>query len=234
MNDKNRVFYFMGGTLLVALLIIGVMYLSGSRSNGTTTGSKKEVALSSDPTGEIKKAISEITPANVSGVTYTTILTKITAARNQNLINDALQESLQLQLDNQYKSAALTKIDNLVKGDPVNVAEINSVIGHLKSIGVNDPKFSAYQSGIAKMNYFTSTLPGKVSAFTSRSFANYDHNSYKALVNEIESLPGLDPIFRKKSAVVSVQSSSLKKMRDYNAKYAQYQMSLDNIDVNIN
>ena len=234
MNDKNRVFYFMGGTLLVALLIIGVMYLSGSRRNNGSNTSKQATVLSSDPTVDIKKAILDINSANASGEKYSTAVTMISAARNQNLINDALHESLQLQLDNQYKSAAITKIDRLIKSDPINIAEINTLISHMKSIGINDPKCASYQSQIAKMNYYTTSLPVKVNAFTSRSFANYNHEAYKALINEIETLPGLDPLFKKKNAVAAMQGSLIRKMRDYNAKYADYQMSLNNINVDLN
>lgn len=234
MNDKNRVYYFMGGTLLVALLIIGVMYMSGSNNSPSKTTKKPEVTLPSDPTADIHKAIADITTANVSGATYSTIVTKISAAHNQKIINDALRESLQLELDNKYKSTALAKINQLIKADPINVGAINEMITHLKSIGVNDPKFTQYQSGIAKMNYFTGNIPNKVAAFTGRSFSNYDHGAYKALVSEIETLPGLDPLFKNKSAVKAMQSSAISRMRAYNAKYAEYQMSLNNLDVNIN
>lgn len=234
MNDKNRVFYFMAATVVVALLIIGVMYISGSNNDGEQEGGTRKVTLSSDPTVDIKKATIDLTVANVSPDKYSTITQKITAAFNQKLINTALRSSLQLELDNKYKSASITKLDYLIKKDPVDVAAFNGIISHLKAIGVSDPKFANYQSGLAKMTYYTSSLPSKVSAFTGRSFANYNHDGYNALKNEIETLPGLDPLFKNKSAVVSMQKSLLTRLRDYNSKYVDYQMSLDGLDVTIN
>lgn len=234
MNDKNRVFYFMGATVFVALLIIGVMYISGD--SGRKGGVKKttQAELSSDPTVDIKKATLDLSAANVSPDKYSTITSKITAAFNQKLINTTLRESLQLELDIKYKSASTAKLDHLINADPVDINTFNGIISHLKAIGVNDPKFANYQSGLAKMTYYTTSLPSKVSAFTNRSFSNYNHNAYNALKNEVEVLPGLDPLFKKKSAVVSMQKSLLARLRDYNSKYGDYEMSLDGLDVNIN
>lgn len=234
MNDKNRVFYFMGGTVIVALLIIGLMYIFGGGEKTDEDKKTTQTELSSDPTVEIKKATLDISIANVSPDKYSTITTKTSAAYNQKLINTALRESLQLELDNKYKSTSIAKLDQLIKADPVDVSSFNGIISHLKAIGVNDPKFANYQSGLAKMTYYTTSLPSKVSAFTSRSFANYNHDSYNSLKNEVETLPGLDPLFKKKSAVVSMQKSLLTRLRDYNSKYVDYQMSLDGLEVNIN
>lgn len=234
MNDKNRVFYFMGGTVLIALLIIGVMYFSGGNGKNEKNEKTTQTELNSDPTVEIKKATLDLSGANVSPDKYSTIITKISAAFNQKLINTSLRESLQLELDNKYKSASIAKLDQLIKADPVDISTFNGIISHLKAIGVNDPIFANYQSGLAKMTYYTTSLPSKVSAFTSRSFASYNHNTYNTLKSEVEALPGLDPLFKKKSAVTSMQKSLLTRLRDYNSKYVDYQMSLDGLDVNIN
>lgn len=234
MNDKNRVFYFMGATVFIALLIIAVMYISANNNQEGEVNNTAKEGLSSDPTADIKKATADLSVANVSPDKYSTITTKISAANNQKLINNTLRESLQMQLDSKYKSTSIAKLDQLIKADPVDVSSINGIISHLKVIGVNDPKFAKYQSGLAKMTYYTTSLPSKVSAFTSRSFDDYNHNSYNALKNEIETLPGLEPLFKNKSTVVLMQRSLLKRLIDYNSKYGDYQMSLEDFDANIN
>ena len=234
MNNQNRIYYIIGGTLTAGLAIGLVLFImAGGVSFPPPKGGKAlndSVVINNgslEPHHLIEQKIDAISVNDVNPTQYSTLRTDITSAYNQKLFPESINQYLLNKLNETYKDAVITNLNREIRRNPVRESEMNILLSHLAIIGGAEREVADFKKVLAQLKYYTHTLPQKVNSFTGKSFTNYNSNTYLSLKNELETLPGIDARLKSNVAIKSAQSSSKEKLRKYYIAYVDYQMALD-------
>lgn len=232
MNDKNRMYYFMGGTLAVGVFVALFMLLT-QKKTGTNESNEKEIPPVSNK-AELEVKIYEINMNNVSPAQYNTLRTEIVSSLEAKTIVKPTQDYLLDDLERKYTDLTLQKINKYFAEDPLNEPAMQPLISHLQSLGKGLQEISNIRAKINEINYYTKVLPVEVNKFTSASFQYFDEGKYNALKTELQNLPTTKPSLKNRNSVQAVKSSSLIKLTNYYKKYVDYNMAMQDVQININ
>lgn len=230
MNDKNRIFYFMGGTLAVGLLVALIFFISGKK--GIPEVEPTVIILPKSNAAGLQEKINELNNENVTPAYYNTLRTEITSSLEQKIIVKAEKEYLLTNLEQHYTNLTLKKIKKLFAADPVNEAAMQPLIGHLQSLGKGQQEINTIKKGIAEISYYNQILPAEVSKFTASSFVNFNDGKYKALKAELENLPDRHSALQNRQSVKATKAESLAKLTKYYQNYVAYNMAMQNVGIN--
>ncbi|MFC6269442.1 hypothetical protein [Frigoriflavimonas asaccharolytica] len=227
MNDKNRIFYFMGGTIAVGIVVAIVVFLSGggAKSSGSQTGTEKSVSNNKD----LQAKVDALNIGNVSPAIYNSLRTEINSSLEQKTITQVWKTNLENELEQKYTNLTLQKINKYFAADPINENAMQPLIQHLKILGKGQNELKGIQAKINEINYYTKILPVEVHKFTSRSFDYFNKGKYTALSSELNDLPARNPSLKKRKSVQNVRSSSLAEIKKYYQEYVDYQMAIDSL-----
>ena len=221
MQDNKRTLYFMGGTVLAGLLLVGIMYIFNIMQK------PKEIGTGETPPPPsnhkvLQSKIDNLTIDTVNPMVYNSLRAEITTSRDQKMFTPVIATNLLTSLQEKYEELSFIKADRIFGKDPINEAELNPILSHLVSIGANINRINAYKIKIQQIKYYTVTLPAKVNQFTSMSFDDFNANSYNSLKSELENLPNLDKSLKNRNSIISARNNCLNRIKIYNSEYLDY------------
>ena len=221
MNDNKRTLYFMGGTVLAGLLLVGIMYIF----NYIQKIEEPEPGKITLPTSNhkvLQSKIDNLTIDTVNPMVYNSLRAEITTSRDQKMFPPVIATNLLTSLQEKYEELSFIKADRIIARDPINEDALNSILSHLSSIGANTNRINAYKTKIQQIKYYTVTLPAKVNQFTSMSFDDFNANNYNSLKSELENLPNLDNSLKNRTSIISARNNCLNRIKKYNSEYLDY------------
>ena len=221
MNDNKRTLYFMGGTVLAGLLLVGIMYIfniiqkpkEAERRVITPTTSNHKV---------LQNKIDNLTIDIISPIVYNSLRAEITTSRDQKMFTPVIANNLLTSLQDKYEELSFIKADRIIARDPINEDALNSILSHLSSIGANSNRINLYKKKLKQIKYYTVILPNKVNQFTSLSFDDFNAYNYNSLKSELENLPNLDNSLKNRTSIISARNNCLNRIKNYNSEYLDY------------
>lgn len=224
MNDNKRTLYFMGGTVLAGLLLVGIMYIFNIKKEP-----EKEKPVEITPTTsnhkDLQNKIDNLTIDTISPIVYNSLRAEITTSRDQKMFTPVIATNLLTSLQKKYEELSFIKADRIIARDPINEDALNPMLSHLSSIGANSNTINLYKKKVQQIKYYTITLPARVNAFTTQSFTEYNSNIYKSLRDEFERLPNLDTSLKNRSSILSMRRICIGKLDAYYQAYVKYDMA---------
>ena len=188
MNDNKRTLYFMGGTVLAGLLLVGIMYIFNYLQKPKEAEPEKTTITTSNHK-VLQSKIDNLTIDTVNPMVYNSLRAEITTSRDQKIFTPIIASNLLTSLQQKYEELSFIKADRIIARDPINEDVLNPILSHLSSIGANSNTINLYKKKVQQIKYYTITLPARVNAFTTQSFTEYNSNIYKSLRDEFERLP---------------------------------------------
>jgi hypothetical protein len=217
-TEKNRSFVFLGGTMLMGVLIIGVLAF------WETTGvDPVEVVNEQANTNyvELETAIDSLKNANFRPDSYSTLLTRIDASHQQDLITADAKEELVSRLTDTYSGLVYNQCEFFLTGTNLHSdTEVLDWLSQLEKITGPDDKTGHYKGQIAAYNYYMDTLPEKVEDFISGGVENYNDETYKELKDEVTGLTRLDPPYRTTAKLNTLMASLKSGLEEFNSEWA--------------
>ena len=224
MNDNKRTLYFMGGTVLAGLLLVGVMYIVNFIQKPKIPETEK-ITVPTSNHKVLQSKIDNLTIDTVTPVVYNSLRAEITTSRDQKMFTPIIATNLLTSLQEKYEELSFIKADRIIGRDPINEDALNPILSHLSSIGANSNRISLYKKKVQQIKYYTIILPARVNAFTAQSFTDYNSNTYKTLRDEFEKLPNLDASLKNRSSILSMRRICISKLDAYYQAYVKYDMA---------
>lgn len=221
MDDNKRTLYFMGGTVMAGLLLVGIMYIVNIVQKPKASEPEK-ITVPTSNHKVLQSKIDSLTIDTVTPLVYNSLRAEITTSRDQKMFTPIIATNLLNSLNEKYEVLSYAKADVLIARDPINEAQLNSILSHLSLIGANGDRINLYKKKVLQIKYYTVILPTKVNQFTSLSFDAFNVNNYNSLKSELENLPNLDKSLKNRTSIISARNNSLKKLNNYNSEYLDY------------
>lgn len=221
MQDNKRTLYFMGGTVLAGLLLVGIMYIFNYIQKPKEAEPGK-ITLPTSNHKVLQSKIDNLTIDTVNPMVYNSLRAEITSSRDQKMFTPIIATNLLTSLQEKYEELSFIKADRIFGNDPINETELNLIFSHLVSIGANINRINAYKIKIQQIKYYNVTLPAKVNQFTSMSFDDFNANSYNSLKSELENLPNLDKSLKNRNSIISARNNCLNRIKIYYSEYLDY------------
>ena len=224
MNNKYRGLYFLGATIVLGLLIIGIMRMM-NQNNGMKTPEKNSATASKSNTHQvIEQKIEELTIQNIDPSLFNALLIEIENGASQGLFNGDMKNMLFNSLNQKYQSLALQKLNGYVDVDPINYAEVDKYLGHYKGVFGESGAIRELQGRIKTIQYYTVTLPQKVNAFIKAGFGNFEDTTYQNLMKELSNVPGN---LRKRKFINSSVTKLQADLINYKAEFEEWEDSVN-------
>ncbi len=226
MNQKYRGLYFLGATLGLGLLIVGLMKLASSDPVSPTSSEQRPLAIASGHK-VLENKINELSVDNISPAQYNNLIIEINNAASQDLFNKRIQNMLLQQLNSKYTELCALRINVMLRAEPVKQGELNSLIAHLESTFGPTQEIASIKRNVKALHYYTQILPQKVHSLINQGFAEFENREYKTLVSELEKMPNLDANLRRKKSVIAARNSGLAKLKQFYTNYENWNISLN-------
>lgn len=225
MNSKYRGLYFLGATIVLGLLIIGIMRIM-NQNNETKTHEKSSTTASQSNTHEIiEQKIGDLSIQNIDPSLYNTLLIEIENGASQGLFNGDMKDMLFNNLNEKYKSIVLQKINGYLNVDPVNFAEVDKYLSHVEGVFGASKEIGEIKSKIKTIQYYTVTLPQKVNAFINDGYGNFEESTYQNLMKELNSVPA--NLLKRKF----ISSSIAKNRANLNAYRVEFEEWINSVSI---
>jgi len=115
-------------------------------------------------------------------------------------MTEAFTESIKTSLENRlldvYSEKVFAEAEKFLIGRNQNIQEVQSLLSQIKENGGNQQKIDYYQNQINYYNYYSSTLPQKVSNFIRMGITNYSDEEYNLLKDEVNNMPNLESKYK--------------------------------------
>lgn len=226
MNSKYRGLYFLGATIILGLLIIGVMRLINQNHAVKTHENSSDITSKSNTHGIIEQKIGELSIQNVDPSLYNILLIEIENGAGQGLFNEDMKEMLLNNLNQKYQSLVIQKINGYLNVDPVNFGEVDKYLSHIDGVFGASKEIGEIKSKIKAIQYYNVTLPQKINAFINDGYGNFEESTYQNLMRELNTVPA--NLMKRKFI-----SSSIAKLRNNLNSYREEFEEWDN-SVSIN
>ncbi|WP_312139218.1 hypothetical protein [Sphingobacterium sp.] len=226
MNSKYRGLYFLGATIILGLLIIGVMRLINQNNAVKTHENSSNITSKSNTHGIIEQKIGELSIQNVDPSLYNILLIEIENGAGQGLFNEDMKEMLLNNLNQKYQSLVIQKINGYLNIDPVNFGEVDKYLSHIDGVFGASKEIGEIKSKIKAIQYYNVTLPQKINAFINDGYGNFEESTFQNLMRELNTVPA--NLMRRKFI-----SSSIAKLRNNLNSYREEFEEWDN-SVSIN
>jgi hypothetical protein len=216
-TEKNRSLVFLGGTILVGILIIGIlMFTESSDVDG--------VEIVDQPVNTNFKAleskIKNLKTQNFNPSSYNTLATDIDASYQQELLNASAKTNLMSNLAMVYSNLVYSRCEHFLMGAGMDSSsDVISWLNQLEKITAKNKRIDKYRSQINAYNYYSTTLPAKVNQFIYPGITNYNEDKYDAYMKEVVNMPNLDPAYKNKPKFLKIKTELTLALQKFNAKF---------------
>lgn len=211
-KESNRGIFFLGGTVLIGVLLISVLVFY-------KTIVDQPPIPSQPPEGSTYKVLEQdienfkylkFNPSN-----YFTLSTVIGSNFQQGLITKTVKNNLILNLNAVYSGLVYNQCElYLMGGDSHKNTEILSWLSQLESITAKNTRINHYREQIKQHEYYSILLPKKVSGFIAGGTTNFVEAQYLKYKDEVSKMPNLDPKYFDTPKFKNVRSNLLSSLSD--------------------
>jgi hypothetical protein len=210
---KNRQFIFLIGVIVIGVLFIGVSMLMENTSVEKPKISNDEMGTNFSA---LESKIKAISSQSYNPSLYLSISVEIHSSFAQQLITQAGEQNLKLQLRDLQSKNLYSVCESYLTGAPLNSSELKNWLDDLKKTYPNESKTSYYKNQINAYNYYSTSLPNKINSFIKKSC--FDENMTQTLINEVSSMPKLNHNYSKTSRFSKIKNDYKIKLVDFRAE----------------
>ena len=214
---KNRQFIF-----LLAAIVIGVLLIGISMYNESTGVQKTEI--SNDEMGSnfsaLESKIKALSNKSYKPSSYITISAEVHSSLAQQLITQAGEKNLKLQLQDLQSKNLYSLCESYLTGVSLNSNELKNWLNDLKQTYPNESKTSFYKNQINAYNYYSIILPAKINSFIKKTCL--DLNMTQSLIDELSSMSKLEYKYSKTNRFSKIKSVYIIKLKDFRAECLYY------------
>ena len=216
-TDKNRSLVFLGGTMLMGILIIGVLLLFEIDGPGGPEIPPTEKANTFKP---LESKIKNLKTQNFAPNSYNTIATEINSSYDQELLTADQKTNLMSSLATVYSDLVYARCEFFLTGMGLDSSqEVTSWLNQLEKITARNARISKYQNQIKWYDYYSTTLSAKVYNFINPGITNYNDDRYKMLSEEVTNMPHLDATYKNKSKFIKIRNELILALQNFNAEF---------------
>lgn len=216
-TDKNRSLVFLGGTMLMGILIIGVLLLF-ENNDVESVEIVNQQANTNFKTLESK--IKNLKTQNFDPKSYSTIATEINSSFEQELLTADSKTNLMSSLATVYSDLVYARCEFYLTGMGLdNSKNVTSWLKQLERITAKNARIVKYQNQIKWYDYYSTTLSSKVYNFINPGITNYNDDIYKILIEEVSKMPHLEPAYKNKTKFIQIRSKLITALQNFNAEF---------------
>ncbi|MBA4319912.1 MAG: hypothetical protein C0412_16050 [Flavobacterium sp.] len=216
-TEKNRSLVFLGGTMLIGILIIGVLVYFENND-------VESVEIVNQPANTnfktLESKIKNLKTQNFDPNSYNTMATEINASYEQELLTADQKTNLVLTLSAVYSDLVYSRCDFYLSGMGLDSSKnVSSWLNQLEKITARNARIVKYQNQIKWYDYYSTTLSSKVHNFINPGITNYNDDKYKKLTEEVSRMPNLDPAYKNKSKFIKIKNELIFALQNFNAEF---------------
>ncbi|MBX9886524.1 MAG: hypothetical protein K2Y30_01155 [Flavobacteriaceae bacterium] len=223
MTEKNRSLVFLGGTMLVGILIVGILLFSES-SDVESIEVVNEQASTNFPILENK--IKSLKTHNFNPNSYNTIATEIDASYQQELITSTAKTNLISSLSSVYSTLVYNQCEMYLTNNFGNSDDILSWLTQLEKISSKNARTDQYRNQIKWYKYYSTSLPSKVNNFIAGGNTNFDENVYLKLKEEVQKMPSLESRYKNAAKFNTIRSQLTARLTDFYNQWNQQEIGI--------
>jgi hypothetical protein len=216
-TEKNRSLVFLGGTMIVGILIIGVLvYFENNDVEGVEIVNQQ--ANTNFKTLESK--IKNLKTQNFDPKSYSTIATEINSSYEQELLTADSKTNLMSSLATVYSDLVYARCEFYLSGMGLDSGKnVTRWLNQLERITAKNARIVKYQNQIKWYDYYSTTLSAKVYNFINPGITNYNDDRYKMLTEEVSKMPNLDSVYKNKTKFIKIRNELLLALQNFNAEF---------------
>ncbi|MEP6262022.1 MAG: hypothetical protein ABJ092_10625 [Gillisia sp.] len=185
-----------------------------------------ETAIHSD----LEKKIDKLNSFAFNPQSYSILMTEIHSYYMTESFTESIKTSLENRLLEVYSKQVFTEAEKFLSGRSQSSQEVQNLLSQLKENGGNQQKINYYQNQINYYNYYSSTLPQKVSNFIRKGITNYTDEEYNMLKDEVNNMSNLENKY-KTGKFQQLKKTMIYNLGEFNMAYhiPTYQAVYENI-----
>jgi len=216
-TEKNRSLVFLGGTMLMGILIIGVLLLF--EIDGPS-GPEMPTIEKTNTFKPLESKIKNLKTQNFDPNSYNTIATEINSSYDQELLTSDQKTNLMSSLSTVYSDLVYARCEFYLNGMGLDSGKnVTSWLNQLEKITARNAKIVNYRNQIKWYDYYSTTLSAKVYNFINPGITNYNDDRYKMLTDEVSKMPNLDPTYKNKTKFIQIRNKLLLALQNFNAEF---------------
>lgn len=216
-TEKNRSLVFLGGTMLMGILIIGILvYFENNDVESVEIVNQQ----ANSNFKELESKIKNLKTQNFDPTSYNTIAAEINTSYEQELITADSKTNLMLNIATVYSDLVYARCEFYLTGMGLDSSkQVTSWLNQLESITAKNAKIVNYRNQIKWYDYYSKTLPSKVNNFINPGITNYDEDKYKILKEEVSNMPNLGLAYKNKSNFINIRRKLINDLQNFNAQF---------------
>ncbi len=196
-ETKTILIVLISGIILVGGLFAYEVFAEGAEK--TENSEETTIATSETQTAihnDLEKKIDGLKNNAFNPQSYSILMTEIHSYYMTESFTESIKTSLENRLLDVYSEKVYAEADKFLTGRNQNSQEVQSLLSQIKENGGNQQKINYYQNQIKYYNYYSSTLPQKVSNFIRKGITNYSDEEYNILKDEVNNMPNLESKYK--------------------------------------
>ena len=215
-TENNRSLVFLVGTLILGILIIGTLvFLENNDVESVQVVNEQTNTNYKD----LENKIDELKNQNFNPTSYNSLASEIDESFRQDLITSSAKTNLITKLTSIYSDLVYNQCEFFLSGNNSNGQDVLNWLTQLESITSKNSKIDRYRGQIKWYNYYAKTLTNKVDNFINPGITNYDDNTYRTLMNEVQTMPNFEKGYANKSKFIAIKSNLTRKLQNFNTEF---------------
>lgn len=216
-TEKNRSLVFLGGTMLMGILIIGVLLLFENNDVESVVIVNKQADTNFKT---LESKIKSLKTQNFDPNSYNTIATEINASFEQELLTADSKSNLMTNLATMYSDLVYSRCEFYLSGMGLDSSKnVTSWLNQLEKITARNNRIVKYQNQIKWYDYYSTTLSTEVYNFINPGIINYNEDRYKLLIDKVTKMPHLDPVYKNKTKFIRIKNELILALQNFNAEF---------------
>jgi outer membrane murein-binding lipoprotein Lpp len=189
----TRQIKFLIGAIIIGVLLIAISMCDDYSNVPKIKTSSNELGTNFSP---LESKIKVLSAQNYKPSDFITLKAEIHSSFSSELITQAGEENLKLQLKETQTNLLFSECELFLKGASSNSKQLLQWLDDLKRNFPEESKIGYYKAQIDAYNYYTTTLPNKINSLVRiQCFDDVKSNNLKS---EIQQMSRLDRNFRRK------------------------------------
>jgi hypothetical protein len=223
-TEKNISLVFLGGTMLIGILIIGVLvYFENNDVESVEIVDKQ--ANTNFKTIESK--IKSLKTQNFDPNSYNTIATDINSSYDQELLTADQKTNLMLNLSTIYSDLVYARCEFYLTGMGLDSSsQVSSWLSQLENITSRNAKIVKYRNQIKWYDHYSTTLPIQVNKFIGGGTTSFEENKYIKFKEDLEKMPNLEPKYKNKRKFILIKTQLTTRLNNLYNQWNQQEIGI--------
>lgn len=223
-TEKNRSLVFLGGTMLIGLLVIGILvYFENNDVEGVEIVNQR--ANTNNQTLELK--IKSLKTQNFNPNSYNTISTEINTSSDQELITPDQKTNLMLSLATVYSDLVYARCEFYLTGTGLDSSKnVTSWLNQLQNITAKNARIDNYRNQIKWYDYYSTTFPSQVNNFINGGTTSFEEAKYINYKNSLEKMPNLDAKYKNTAKFNQIRTQLTSRLNNLYNQWNQQEIGI--------